>query len=280
MEAGLKMILTPKNWKSFQHYKDRAPAWIKLHKGLLDDFEFSRLPVASKALAPMLWLLASEYEDGRIDATLDKLAFRLHMTRGDLANALSPLIDGGFFDASEPLADGKQEAIPEKEEEREIEGEKRKNSRAASPSSEDFENLRRVYPRRKGNYGWAKAEKKFNSLVKTGVDPKAILAAARQLAETLRSKIGTEYVPMPASWLNSEDFTEIAVAAFAPAELPGFYVKFGSEEQDAWDAYRKAREGKPYPRDGKGGWHQPSRWPPGYESNIIADVQKLTSGAS
>ncbi|SCB51705.1 hypothetical protein GA0061099_102120 [Bradyrhizobium yuanmingense] len=274
------MILTPKNWKSFQHYKDRAPAWIKLHKGLLDDFEFSRLPVASKALAPMLWLLASEYEDGRIDATLDKLAFRLHMTRGDLANALSPLIDGGFFDASEPLADGKQEAIPEKEEEREIEGEKRKNSRAASPSSEDFENLRRVYPRRKGNYGWAKAEKKFNSLVKTGVDPKAILAAARQLAETLRSKIGTEYVPMPASWLNSEDFTEIAVAAFAPAELPGFYVKFGSEEQDAWDAYRKAREGKPYPRDGKGGWHQPSRWPPGYESNIIADVQKLTSGAS
>jgi hypothetical protein len=34
------LILTPKNWKSFQHYKDRAPAWIKLHKALLDDYNF------------------------------------------------------------------------------------------------------------------------------------------------------------------------------------------------------------------------------------------------
>jgi hypothetical protein len=214
------MILTPKNWKSFQHYKDRSPAWIKLHKALLDDYEFACLPVASKALAPLLWLLASEYEDGKIDATLDKLAFRLHMTRGDLANALSPLVEKGFFDASEALAERKQDACLEKEEEKEEEreeereGEKRKNSRSASPSSEDFENLRRVYPRRKGNYGWAKAEKKFNSLVKTGVDAKVILAAARQLAETLGSKIGTEFVPMPASWLNSEDFVSAAVSSF------------------------------------------------------------------
>jgi hypothetical protein len=64
------MILTPKNWSSFQHYKDRAPAWIKLHRGLLDDFEFSSLPVASRALAPLLWLLASEFEGGAIDAAI------------------------------------------------------------------------------------------------------------------------------------------------------------------------------------------------------------------
>jgi hypothetical protein len=210
------MILTPKNWKSFQHYKDRAPAWIKLHKGLLDDFEFACLPVASKALAPMLWLLASEYDEGQIDATLDKLAFRLHMTRGDLADALSPLVEKGFFSASEPLAERKQDAIPEKEEEREIEGEKRKNIRAASPSSEDFENLKKVFPKRKGNYGWKAAERKFNSLAKTGVDPKVIVAAARRLAETLHAKIGTEFIPMPASWLNSEDFVDAAVAAFEP----------------------------------------------------------------
>lgn len=111
------MILTPKNWKSFQHYKDRAPSWIKLHKALLDDYEFACLPIASKALAPMLWLLASEYDDGKISATLDKLAFRLHLTRGDLADALNPLIEKGFFDASEPLAERKPNAIPEREKE-------------------------------------------------------------------------------------------------------------------------------------------------------------------
>ena len=61
------MKLTPRNWDDFQHYKERRPVWIKLHKNLLDDYEFHCLPVASKALAPLLWLLASEYSDGTID---------------------------------------------------------------------------------------------------------------------------------------------------------------------------------------------------------------------
>lgn len=89
-------------------------------------------------------------------------------------------------------------------------------SRAASPSSDDFENLKKVYPRRKGNYAWKAAERKFNSLVKTGVDPKVIIAAAVRLGETLRARVGTEFIPMPASWLNSEDFLDAAVAAFEP----------------------------------------------------------------
>jgi hypothetical protein len=95
-------------------------------------------------------------------------------------------------------------------------GEERKEkiSRAASPSNEDFETLKKAYPKRAGNYGWKAAERKFNALVKTGVDPKAIIAAAVRLRETLRSKIGTEFIPMPASWLNSEDFVECAVVAF------------------------------------------------------------------
>ncbi len=109
------MILTPKSWNEFQHYKDREPSWIKLHKNLLTNYEFICLPVASKALAPMLWLLASEYKDGIIDASLDKIAFRLSMTRGDLADALSPLIESGFFDASEALAECQQDACLEKE---------------------------------------------------------------------------------------------------------------------------------------------------------------------
>jgi hypothetical protein len=118
------MTITPKNWDTFQHYKNRKPAWIKLHHGLLDDFTFSRLPVASKALAPLLWLLASEYQDGKITAQMDELAFRLHVMPADLTSALTPLIDSGFFNASEPLADCYQDASPEKRrEEREKEKE-------------------------------------------------------------------------------------------------------------------------------------------------------------
>jgi hypothetical protein len=218
------MSLTPKNWKSFQHYKERTPAWIKLHKGLLTDFAFNRLPLASRALAPMLWLLASEYEDGEITASMDEIAFRLHVSVSDLQSALKPLVDSGFFVASETLAEPERDAIPEKRREEDIEKrtreEKEKEFRAASPSNEDFENLKKVYPRRKGNYGWKAAERKFNSLVKTGVDPKAIISAAKRLGETLHAKIGTEFIPMPASWLNAEDFVNIAVAAFDPPAMP------------------------------------------------------------
>jgi hypothetical protein len=130
------MILTPKNWKSFQHYTDRKPAWIKLHRDLLNDYDYWCLPVASRALAPCLWLLASEYKDGKIDISLDGLAFKFRMTRGEVADALAPLIEKGFFDASEPLADCKQDAIPEKRRDRE---EKEENTARAVPSKYAFE---------------------------------------------------------------------------------------------------------------------------------------------
>jgi hypothetical protein len=112
------MTLTPKGWSKFQHYKDRSPAWIKLHKHLLDDFAFQRLPVASRALAPMLWLLASEYEEGRITATAEEVAFRLRMSEQEYSSALNPLIQAGFFecyqDASEVLAQPERKASLEK----------------------------------------------------------------------------------------------------------------------------------------------------------------------
>ena len=91
------MKLIVKNWDEFQHYKDRSPAWIKLHRNLLDDYEYQSLPVASRALAPMLWLIASESEDGSIDALPAKLAFRLRMTAQDVVDAITPLISNGFF---------------------------------------------------------------------------------------------------------------------------------------------------------------------------------------
>jgi hypothetical protein len=120
--------LTPKKWEEFQHYKDRAPTWIKLHKRLLDDFAYHRLPVASKALAPMLWLLASEYDGGVIDASLDEIAFRVHASPNDISEALNPLIEAGFFsvdqDASNLLAERYRPAIPEKEREKQVEKER------------------------------------------------------------------------------------------------------------------------------------------------------------
>lgn len=116
------MLLQPKNWAVFQHYKDRSPPWIKLHRDLLINRDFVCLPTASKALAPLMWLLASESKDGVFDASFEELQFRLHISRKDYEDGVKPLIDKGFFRiASGVLAECLQDAIPETETEREKE---------------------------------------------------------------------------------------------------------------------------------------------------------------
>ena len=113
------MKLTPKNWINFQHYKHRSPPWIKLHRNLLDDMHYQRLPVASKALAPMLWLLASESQTGTIDTSTEEIAFRLRMTEKDVLAAIKPLLDMGFFiDDDNVLAECLQDATSETEKRR------------------------------------------------------------------------------------------------------------------------------------------------------------------
>lgn len=229
------MSLTPKNWHSFQHYKDRAPVWIKLHRALLDDADFHCLPIASKALAPMLWLVASEYEGGCIPLPAEKIAWRLRMSLADFNDALRPLTDGGFFDTSEPLAGRKQDAMPEKRrEETERETEKEKDSlsvaaatRPSAPSR--FEEFWKAYPRRKGDNPRKTAEAKFNALVKTGLDPQMLIDAIKQYAIDKADKIGTEYIPMASTWLNQQRWTDHAAVA-ALQHLGGEAAQFPIEE--------------------------------------------------
>jgi hypothetical protein len=123
------MKLIPKNWNTFQHYRDRCPPWIKLHREILNDKEFMCLPLASKAIAPLLWLLASESKDGQFDASIDELSFRLRITNKEVEEGLKPLINNGFFiDASTMLAPCLQVATTERETEREGERETEKNT--------------------------------------------------------------------------------------------------------------------------------------------------------
>ena len=113
------MKIIPKNWDNFQHYKHRSPPWIKLHKNLLDDMDYQRLPVASKALAPMLWLLASEAHNGEINKSTEEIAFRLRMTEKEVVVAIKPLLHMGFFiDADNVLAECLQDATTETETEK------------------------------------------------------------------------------------------------------------------------------------------------------------------
>lgn len=144
-----------KNWATFQHYKDRSPPWIKLHRGLLDDFNFSSLPLASKALAPLMWLLAAETADGLVSTDPEFLAFRLRWKLTDVKAGLSPLIERGFLvSASALLAPCLRAATPETETE---EAEKEK---ALSGKPLRFADFWKAYPNKKGRLA---AEKTWRS---------------------------------------------------------------------------------------------------------------------
>lgn len=217
------MTLTPSNWKTFQHYKDRSPAWIKLHRAILDDADFQRLPVASRALAPMLWLLASEYEDGKITADLGAISWRLRISEDDLQIALKPLLQKFFVsDDSAVLAPCKRDAMPEKRrEETEREEDSRVVAEATHPRPPDrFEEFWKAYPRRDGANPRAPAEKKFKALVKSGVDPEIMIAAVKALAsaESAKGNIGTSFIPQAMTWLNQNRWSDHAAVAFLMAE--------------------------------------------------------------
>lgn len=103
---------TVKNWDKFQHYKDRLPPWIKLHRELLNNYEFTCLQDASKLHLMLIWLLASQ-TDNKLPADPAWLKNALHI---DTEPDLEALFNAGFIEIdSDLLAACKQVDIVETE---------------------------------------------------------------------------------------------------------------------------------------------------------------------
>ena len=103
------MIIKIKNWDEFQHYKDRNPPWIKLHRRLLNDRQFFNLDGECVKTLVLLWMLAAETQTGELPA-IDDIAFRLRIDSSVLAYQISKLSHWLIVDDSELLAERKQDA--------------------------------------------------------------------------------------------------------------------------------------------------------------------------
>ena len=111
--------LRVKNWDKFQHYKKRSPPWIKLHRDLLSDYEYSKLSDASRSHLIGIWLLAAG-RDGTVPADADWIARRL------LASEkvdLECLVSHGFLIMSQDASNLRATCISQTETETEGEGE-------------------------------------------------------------------------------------------------------------------------------------------------------------
>ena len=56
-------FLTIPNLSKYQHYKDRCPPWIKLHRDILRDYSFSKLTEKDRLHLILIWLLASQLDN-------------------------------------------------------------------------------------------------------------------------------------------------------------------------------------------------------------------------
>lgn len=96
-------MLEIKNWRKFQHYKDRSPPWIKLYASVFDDAEFACLKDTSKLALICIWILSRQL-DGKVPNCAAWIKKRAGLD-GDVD--LQDLIDNGFLI---PLADCAQDA--------------------------------------------------------------------------------------------------------------------------------------------------------------------------
>jgi hypothetical protein len=85
-------LLEIKNWKTFQHYGQRNPPWIKLHRAILDDYAFCALPDVSKGHLMLLWLYASQ-NNGTVPHDAPFLERKLSISNLDI----DLLVEHGFL---------------------------------------------------------------------------------------------------------------------------------------------------------------------------------------
>lgn len=186
------------NWRTFQHYKDRRPPWIKVHDSLLDCRQWAVLDGDAAKLLIEIWLVAGrEGNTGKIDCTLSELAWRLRRDIKTVAKHAKVLQENKFIDvaerdASEVLASGKQSAKPETETETETETE--------------FCAFWNAYPRKIGKKAALRAWKNAKDRPALSV---VLSAIERQRLTDGWSKNGGKFIPHPATWLNAGRWDDV-----------------------------------------------------------------------
>ena len=118
-----------KNWRKFQHFKNRRPPWVKLYRELLDDPEWHDLDPAAAKFLVTLWLLASEDEkqEGRLPDP-KTIAFRLRLTEKEVKQRLAQVSNWLDQDDITTISPRYQDGPPETETETETEGETEKKT--------------------------------------------------------------------------------------------------------------------------------------------------------
>lgn len=167
-------------------------------------------------IAPFFDVADGRWSHGRIEKEL-ALAEEKHQKRVNAGKA------GGEAKAknkhSPSIASSNAEALPyQSQSQPQSQKEESSSSVAAATRPKEpsrFEEFWRECPRRDGANPRKPAETRFNSLVKTGLDPQMLIdeAVKWRRAEEGRGKVGSPYVARVTTWLGEQRWTDHAALA-------------------------------------------------------------------
>jgi len=203
------MKLRIKNWKKFQHFKDRRPPWVKVYREILDDEDIMTISDRSFRVLILLWLLASEDKSMKGNLPPVKtIAFRLRMTEREINKALQELRKFVYQSDITVLSGAVQVGPSETETETETETEPRARKKP-SKHEESFKAFWKEYPNKKAV---AKARAAWKKAQGALPDIDIVLAAIQKQKQSQQwKKEQGQYIPHPATWINGacwEDETE------------------------------------------------------------------------
>lgn len=96
-----ELWIVVRNWKKFQHYRNRDPIWIKVYTELFDRDEWLNLTLAERGLLIHIWL-GYAWTDGQLRLSQVRPKSGLRHFQGHITS----LVHAGFItlSASRPLA--------------------------------------------------------------------------------------------------------------------------------------------------------------------------------
>ena len=198
-----------KNWKKFQHFKDRRPPWIKLHREILDQRDINLISDKSFRVLIGLWLLAAEDEqkEGNLP-DIEEIAFRLREKKSVITSCLGELKSFVLQGDITMISERYQVGPPEAEERRGEEsiytltsGPPKKNISSPTSHNVAFDKFWEVYPNKKGKGAARKAWNKAKINGKLDMILKAV-EEQKSLDQWVKDK--GQFIPYPATWLNQE----------------------------------------------------------------------------
>ena len=185
-----------KNLEKHQHYKERCPPWIKLHRSILQDYEFCELSDTSKLQLVLIFLLASQVDN---KLPINEGWIKKQIGVNTPVN-LKPLFESGFIELIPDASKGVEDTLASCKHGTEVDA----DSEAYTPTetykttetyTEWFEEDWLAYPRKAGSKPKAKS-----SYLKSITSPEKREEFQEKTKAYLASVNDAKYYQQGATW--------------------------------------------------------------------------------